>query len=94
MKALKGLMYSRAEGQNGWAELSPAYEYKGIKGQTSQGKLNFPEVIQQAKQMDDFAQAIKNNRPSPVPGEMGKQDLVILEAIYKAMATGQRVEIR
>jgi predicted dehydrogenase len=83
----------RAEGQSGWAELAPAYEYKGIKGETSQGKMNFPEVNQQAKQMDDFAQAIKNNRPTPVPGEMGRQDLVIIEAIYKAMASGQRVEI-
>ncbi|HEY8898604.1 MAG TPA: Gfo/Idh/MocA family oxidoreductase [Niastella sp.] len=83
----------RAEAQNGWAELSPAYEYSGIKGETSKGKMNFPEVTQQSLQMDDFAQAIKNNRPSPVPGEMGKQDLNILMAIYKAMETGQRVEI-
>jgi predicted dehydrogenase len=43
--------------------------------------------------MDDFAQAIKNNRPSPVPGEMGRQDVKILQAIYRAMDSGQRVEI-
>lgn len=84
----------RGEAQNGWAELSPAYEYNGIKGETSKGKMDFPGVTQQAIQMDDFAQAIKNDRPTPVPGEMGKKDLVILEAIYKAMATGERVEIR
>ena len=83
----------RAEGKNGWAELSPAYAYDGIRGKTSQGKMDLPQVNQQAKQMDDFAQAIMNNRPTPVPGEMGKQDVLILQAIYKAMATGQRVEI-
>jgi predicted dehydrogenase len=55
--------------------------------------MNFPEVNQQALQMDDFAQAIKNNRHSPVPGEMGRQDVKILQAVYKAMNSWQRVEI-
>ena len=71
----------------------PAYEYRGIKGETSKGKMDFPQVYQQAKQMDDFADAIKNKRPTPVPGEMGRQDVKILQAIYKAMESGQRVEI-
>ena len=83
----------RAEAENGWAELTPAYEYEGIKGTTPGGKMNFKEVNQQARQMDDFALAIKNNRPTPVPGEMGRQDVKILQAIYKAMETGQRVEL-
>ena len=83
----------RMEGEKGWAELSPAYAYNGIKGKTSEGKMALPEVNQQALQMDDFAQAILQNRPSPVPGEMGRQDVKILQAIYKAMETGQRVNI-
>lgn len=82
-----------AEAANGWFELSPAYKYKGIKGKTSKGEMNFPQVNQQAKQMDDFALAIKENRPTPVPGEMGRQDVKILQAIYKAMQTGERVII-
>lgn len=83
----------RAEGARGWFELSPAYEYEGLKGKTSNGKMDFPQVNQQAKQMDDFALAIKENRPTPVPGEMGRQDVKILQAIYKAMQTGERVAI-
>ena len=83
----------RAECEKGWAELSPSYEYEGIRGKTSQGNMNFPEVNQQARQMDDFALAIKDKRPTPVPGEMGRQDVKILAAIYKAMETGQRIEI-
>jgi len=83
----------RAEAENGWFELTTAYEYKGIKGETSEGKMKFPKVNQQAKQMDDFARAIIDSRPSPVPGEMGRQDVKILNAIYKAMETGQRVTI-
>jgi predicted dehydrogenase len=83
----------RINATDGWAELSPAYEYTGIKGKTSKGEMKFPQVIQQARQMDDFAMAIKDKRPTPVPGEMGKQDVKILQAIYKAMETKQRVEI-
>lgn len=83
----------RAEAENGWVELSPAYAYRGIKGRTSKGKMNFEQVNQQARQMDDCALAINNNRPTPVPGEMGRQDVMILQAIYKAMETGERVVI-
>lgn len=83
----------RAEAERGWFELSPAYEYSGLKGKTSNGEMNFPQINQQARQMDDFALAIKENRPTPVPGEMGRQDVKILQAIYKAMETGERVEI-
>jgi predicted dehydrogenase len=83
----------RLEASNGWAQLSPGYNYEGIQGETSRGKLNFPQVNQQAEQMDDFALAIKEKRPTPVPGEMGRQDVKILQAIYKAMETGERVEI-
>lgn len=83
----------RAEATKGWFELAPAYAYRGIKGQTSEGKIEFKQVNQQALQMDDFALAIQNNRPSPVPGEMGRQDVKILQAIYKSMNSGQRVVI-
>jgi predicted dehydrogenase len=83
----------RAEANKGWFELSPAYEYEGIKGRTSNGKMKFEQINQQAKQMDDFADAILNNRPTPVPGEMGRQDVKILNAIYEAMQTGKRIAI-
>lgn len=82
-----------ADAAKGWFELKPAYEYTGIKGRTSEGEMNFPQVVQQAKQMDDFALCIKENRSTPVPGEMGRQDLKILQAIYHAMETGKKVAI-
>lgn len=83
----------RAEAESGWFELSPAYPYSGIQGKTSDGPMTLPQVNQQARQMDDFAIAVSTSRPTPVPGEMGRQDVKILQAIYKAMETGQRVEI-
>jgi predicted dehydrogenase len=84
--------FLRADAEKGWFELSPAFNYSGLKGNTSNGKMvEYPKLSQQAKQMDDFALAIKNNRPSPVPGEMGRRDVKIIEAIYEAMKTGKRI---
>ena len=86
------LLYGEAE--NGWWRLQPAYSYSGIDGETSkEGDMGLPQVNQQARQMDDFAMRIKNNEPTPVPGEMGMRDVKILYAIYEAARTGKRVEI-
>jgi predicted dehydrogenase len=82
-----------AEAEKGIFELTSAYNYGGQAGNTPEGPMNFPHVNQQAKQMDDFALAIKNNRPTPVPGEMGRRDVRIIEAIYEAMSTGKKVMI-
>ncbi|MBL7741637.1 MAG: Gfo/Idh/MocA family oxidoreductase [Chitinophagaceae bacterium] len=84
----------RAEADKGWFEVDPAYNYSGQRGATSDGAMDFKHVNQQAKQMDDFADAVMNNRPTPVPGEMGRRDVKYLQAIYKAMRTGERVEIK
>jgi predicted dehydrogenase len=83
----------RVEAENGWFELDPAYPYHDLKGKTSDGEMNFPDVNQQALQMDDFALCIKEGRPTSVSGEEGRKDVRILQAIYKAMETGERVMI-
>ena len=83
----------RVEADRGFLELEPAYAYRGIKGKTSDGAMHLPEVAQQAEQMDNFALCIKEGRPTPVPGEEGRKDVRILQAIYKAMETGERVMI-
>jgi predicted dehydrogenase len=83
----------RAEAENGWFQLDPAYEYKGLKGETSNGKFDFPKTNQQALQMDDFASCVLNNKKSKVPGEMGLRDVKILQAIYEAARTGKKVSL-
>jgi predicted dehydrogenase len=87
------MSFLRAETEKGFFELNPAFYYDGIKGKTSEGDINLPQVNQQAKQMDDFALAVQQNRPTPVPGEMGRQDVKILRAIYQAAERGERVEV-
>jgi glucose-fructose oxidoreductase len=86
----------RAEAAKGWFEVKPAFSYTGLAGTTSRGPLRFePPVNQQARQMDDFAQCIQTGRVTPVPGEMGRRDMCIIEAIYKSAAdSGRRVEIQ
>lgn len=87
------LNFLKAEAEKGVFGLESAFHYSGQSGYTPDGPMNFPRVYEQVKQMDDFALAIKNNRPSPVPGEMGRRDVRIIEAIYEAMQTGKRVKI-
>ncbi|HEX8547495.1 MAG TPA: Gfo/Idh/MocA family oxidoreductase [Cytophagaceae bacterium] len=84
----------RAEAENGYFQLSPSYGYHGLQGETSKGKMNFPDVYEQALQMDDFAQCVIDKKPTKVPGEMGLRDVKILMAIYEAANAGKRVELQ
>ena len=88
-----GMNYLKAEATKGIFELQPAFSYSGIRGRTSERIIEFLPLSQQARQMDAFALAVKNNKPSIVPGEMGRRDMKIITAIYKAMNTGKRVAI-
>ena len=83
----------RVEAANGWYELSPAYSYRGIAGRTSRGPMNFPQVNQQALQMDAFARCILEDTETTVPGSLGRRDVKILLAIYESARTGKRVTI-
>lgn len=86
--------FLRGEAENGWWELSPAYGYSGIKGETSEGPMDYPQVNQQARQMDAFADCIINNKESRVPGEMGLRDVRIMMAIYEAAEKGKRISLK
>lgn len=77
----------KAHCDEGWFELDPAHSYGPISGRTSKGTtISFPHQRQQAVQMDDFAKHILFNTPNVAPGEMGKRDMIIVEAIYKSIA--------
>lgn len=83
----------RADAARGWINFrQKAFTYRGTVCETSsKGLLNYgPSVNQQALQMDDFAQCVTTGRATPVPGEMGRRDLTIIEAVYRAAASGQR----
>jgi glucose-fructose oxidoreductase len=92
----QGLDRFRAEGDKGWIEIAPAFQYGALKATTSRGPFA-PAVppSQQAVQMDDFALCVREGRESPVSGEMGRRDMVIIEAIYaSAQQDGKRIEVK
>lgn len=73
----------------GWVELNPANHYGPLSGRRSDGEvITFPHKRQQALQMDDFAKHILTGSPNLAPGEMGKRDMIICEAIYQSIAEG------
>jgi glucose-fructose oxidoreductase len=78
---------------NGWYKLDPFSAYRGIKGETKDGPLNYPVVNQQATQMDEVADSIANNKPLRVPGEEGLKDMRVVEAIYQSIASGEKVRL-
>jgi glucose-fructose oxidoreductase len=45
-------------------------------------------------QTDDFARCVRSGLATRVPGEMGRRDMAIIEAVYASAAQGgKRVEI-
>lgn len=75
--------------ERGWAELNPCHSYGPLAGRTSEGKeIKYPHQSQQMLQMDDFAKHIKMGTTNFAPGEMGKRDMIICEAIYQSIAEG------
>ena len=78
----------RVNCENGWYELDPASTYIPLAGKTSKGKMEFKQESQQKLQMDDFAKHILFDAPNLAPGEMGKRDIIIVEAMYKSIHQG------
>lgn len=85
--------FLRADAAKGQFELSPAYNYGGLKGKTPDGEMKFKAGHQQASQLDAMALAIKNNERSITPGEMGKRDVRYISAIYESARTGNRISL-
>lgn len=80
--------------RDGWYKLEPFQSYSGIKGVTSDGiVLNDSIPNQQAKQMDDDALSILNNKEMRVPGEEGLRDIRVVEAVYRSVREGKQVTI-
>jgi glucose-fructose oxidoreductase len=81
--------------EKGELKMAPYSGYAGVQGTSPLGTINFPYQVpwQQAKQMDDDALAIMQNKPMMVPGEEGLRDIRIVEAIYKCAGSGKRVAL-
>ncbi len=82
-------------GQKGFAELHPATGYGPIKGRTHKGVLEPSRVTHQTIQMDEMAGIILEDKKPVVPvnGEEAVKDLAIMDAIYKACQTGEKIAL-
>ncbi|MDB5022510.1 MAG: Gfo/Idh/MocA family oxidoreductase [Mucilaginibacter sp.] len=85
--------YLHAEAERGKFGLEPAFGYGGIDGYTPKGPMPFPQIIQQAAQMDDFANCVMRNEQSRVPGEEGRKDMKVVDAIYRSLDSGKKERI-
>jgi len=81
--------YLKVEAEMGNFELGPAYGYGGIDGSVNGTPMKFPQIVQQAAQMDDFAKCIILNKSSRVPGEEGLKDMKVVDAIYRSLDSGK-----
>ena len=84
------------DGEKGFAELQPATGYGPIKGRTNKGDLDKPHVTHQTVQMDEMAGIILENKQPvvPVDGQEALRDLKIIDAIYLAVRTGKKVDLK
>ena len=75
--------------------VSPYQSYAGLRAKVNGTDIyhDYRVPFQQAKQMDDDALAISEGKQLLVPGEEGLRDISIVEAIYKAAATGKAVNV-
>ena len=75
--------------EHGEYGLRPFSGYDGIHGYLPDGKsFDFPEMNQQAAQMDEMCLAIMEKRPCKTPGEEGLRDMIIIDAIRESVRKG------
>lgn len=85
----KNMDYLHIDCTEGWYRLSPFQSFRGVRGETSDGiELSVDPTHHQARQMDNDALAIKENKPPVVPGEDGMADIRIVEGIFKSARLG------
>lgn len=82
-------------GDKGWVEMQPSTGYGPIEGRTHKGPLTQPHVTHQTLQMDGMAELIFEGKEPivPVDGKEGVKDMKIIDAIYKAVETGEKVAL-
>jgi predicted dehydrogenase len=77
--------------------MDPATSYSGqkmrIEGRDSRDVRPGDPGVQFARQLDHFADAVRDGAAIKTPGEMGLRDLRLIEAIYASARTGRTVAL-
>lgn len=77
-----------------WPKCEFLWDDKENKSFEEKELKNFPETLEaHAQECVEFAQAIVDGAPSPVPPEQSKQVMSILDGIYQSQSAGKEVRI-
>jgi predicted dehydrogenase len=81
-----------AYGTMGRFGMKPCFGYSNLAGWTSNSKipLSFPQTDHFVNEMDAFSLAIINGKPFEPSGADGLHDLLVVEAIYRSIASGKK----
>jgi hypothetical protein len=81
--------------ENGSFELNPAISYGPFKGRTRAAEMDFPQINQQAAQMEAITKILLDNKQMPehISALGGWKDMKVIEAIYKAAESGKKIKI-
>jgi len=95
--------FLRLMGDKGWAEMSPAFPYRGlslrVSSKTEGGEqetvreLKIPDQQQFALELDHFARCISTGARPHTPGEEGLQDVRVITALYESAKARHPVEL-
>jgi predicted dehydrogenase len=82
-----GMDRLRVGAADGFFAMEPAYSYEGLRGTTSKGSMDAPQINQFAAEMDEFARCIQEQVP-PTRGsaEEALHDVEIVSRIYASIA--------
>jgi predicted dehydrogenase len=83
-------------GSRGWAELSPAFAYRGLRLRTARAEGKNERITEEhlgepnqfAREIDHMSQCILENRTPHTPGEEGLADVRIIEQLYASAQGG------
>ncbi|WP_221032774.1 Gfo/Idh/MocA family protein [Actomonas aquatica] len=91
---VEGSNHFAATAANQALRLQPAFSYDRLRMELDGETLaSMDGFNQQAHQMDAFAAAILTDGEDIVPAAMGRRDMVLIDAIYRASASGQAVAL-
>lgn len=79
--------------EEGPLEIDRAYGYDGQSGRTPVGEMDFEQVFQQARQIDGQMLAIHRRNANIVPGEMGRRDIRLINAVMESADSGKPVKL-
>lgn len=92
-----GANFAHVRGTAGALIMDPATSYAGqkmrIEGRDGRELTPGDPDVQFARQLDHFANAIRDNSAIRTPGEMGLRDLRLMEAIYASARSGRTVNL-